>query len=151
MRGSGVWMLKNDQRMLIYFFHAPRGPFYSPKAARSRWRQLWKANLAFYRVVHRTVPVAVRCAISFLFWRIRPLKICGSWCIGHCPVHTGQSGAPCRPLARPCVARGLRGQPLEQSTVGSPDSLVNFSRTPLIVSREQRLRRRRLTGHSGEL
>jgi hypothetical protein len=38
--------------------HAPRGPFYSPKAARSRWRQLWKANLAFCRVAHRTV----RCA-----------------------------------------------------------------------------------------
>jgi hypothetical protein len=31
------------------------GPFYSPKAARSHWRQSWKANLAFCRVVHRTV------------------------------------------------------------------------------------------------
>jgi hypothetical protein len=35
--------------------HAPRGPFYSPKAARSRWRHSWKANLAFCRVAHRTV------------------------------------------------------------------------------------------------
>jgi hypothetical protein len=35
--------------------HAPRGPFYSPKAARSRWRSIWKAILAFCRVVHRTV------------------------------------------------------------------------------------------------
>jgi hypothetical protein len=95
-------------------------------------------------VCHRTVPVAVRCAISFLFRRIRLLLFCGSWHNGHCPVHTGQSGAPCRPLARPRVARGLRGRPL-----ASPDSPVNFSRTPLIVSREQRLRRRRLAGQSG--
>jgi hypothetical protein len=81
-------------------------------------------------VCHRTVPVAVRCAISFLFRRIRPLQFCGSW-------HTGQSGAPCRPLARPRVARGLCGRPLVQSTVGftrqfgaPPDSPVNFSHTP---------------------
>jgi hypothetical protein len=86
-------------------------------------------------VCHRTVPVAVRCAISFLFRRIRPLQICGSWHIGHCPVHNGQSGAPCRPLA--------------QSTVGSPDNPVNFSCTSLNVSRERRLRRGRLTGQSG--
>jgi hypothetical protein len=33
----------------------PRGPFYSPKAARSRWRSTWKANLAFCRVAHRTI------------------------------------------------------------------------------------------------
>ena len=31
-------------------------------------------------------PCSCRCAISFLFWRIRPLQICGSW-------HTRQSGA----------------------------------------------------------
>jgi hypothetical protein len=38
--------------------------------------------------------------------------------------HRTLSGAPCRPLARPHVARGLRGRPLEQSTVSSPDSPV---------------------------
>jgi hypothetical protein len=64
-------------------------------------------------------------------------------------VHTGQSGAPCRPLARPRVAQRLRGRPLAQSTVGSPDSPMNFSRTPLNFSRERRLRRGRLTGQSG--
>jgi hypothetical protein len=100
-------------------------------------------------VCHRAVPVAVRCAISFLFWRIRPLQICGGWHTGHCPVHTGQSGAPYRLLARPCVARGLRGRPLAQSTVGSPDGPVNYSRTSLNISRERRLRRGRLTGQSG--
>src|SRR5688500_16113291 len=41
--------------MLVVLLHAPRGPFYSPKAARSRWRSTWKAILAFYRVAHRTV------------------------------------------------------------------------------------------------
>jgi hypothetical protein len=70
--------------------------------------------------------------------------------------HQTLSGAPCRPLAHPRVARRLRGRPLEQSTVGSPDSPVpppdspvNFSRTPLNVSRERRLHRGRLTGQSG--
>jgi hypothetical protein len=39
--------------------------------------------------------------------------------------HQTQSGAPCRPLARPRVTRGLRIRPLAQSTVGSPDSPVH--------------------------
>jgi hypothetical protein len=34
---------------------APRGSFYSPKVARSRWRPTRKAILAFCRVAHRTV------------------------------------------------------------------------------------------------
>jgi hypothetical protein len=50
------------------------------------------------------------CPVRDLFpiWRRRPLQICGSWRTEHCPVHTGQSGAPCRPLAwamrRPRIA-----------------------------------------------
>jgi hypothetical protein len=44
--------------MLGYVLHAPRGPFYSPKAARSHWSSIWKAILAFCRVAHQTV----RCA-----------------------------------------------------------------------------------------
>jgi hypothetical protein len=36
------------------------GPFYSPKAARSRWAQSWKAIPAFCRVVHRTVRCTTR-------------------------------------------------------------------------------------------
>jgi hypothetical protein len=50
-------MLLNTQRMLGSLLHAPRGPFYSPKVARSRWRSTWKAILAFCRVAHRTGPV----------------------------------------------------------------------------------------------
>jgi hypothetical protein len=41
--------------MLGVLLHAPRGPFYSPKAARSRWKQSGKAILAFCWVAHRTV------------------------------------------------------------------------------------------------
>jgi hypothetical protein len=39
--------------------------------------------------------------------------------------HRTLSGAPIGPLARPRVTRGLRGRPLAQSTVGSPDSPVH--------------------------
>jgi hypothetical protein len=62
--------------------------------------------------------------ISFLFWRSRPLETWSRW-------RTGQSGAPIRPLARPRDTRGLRSRPLARPTVGSPDSLVNYSRTLL--------------------
>jgi hypothetical protein len=70
MRENGVLVLRNDQRMLELLLHAPRGPFYSPKVARSRWRQSWKANLSFCRVVHRTV----RCTTGQALWHVR----CGS-------------------------------------------------------------------------
>ena len=75
-------------------------------------------------VHHRTGTVQCPVQIAFLKWHIRPLQSCSRWRTGHCPVHTGQSGAPCRPLARPRVTRGLRGRPLAQLTVGSPDSPV---------------------------
>jgi hypothetical protein len=127
-------MIKNAQSMLGVLLHAPRGSFYSPKAARSRWEQSRKAIIAFCRLAHRIV----RCTtghypmrISFLFWRSRPLETWSRWRTGHCPVHTGQSGAPIRSLARPRVTRGLRGRPLARPTVGSPDSPVNYSRTLL--------------------
>jgi hypothetical protein len=102
-----------------------------------------KAILAFCRLAHRTV----RCTnehcpvrISFLLWRSRPLALWSRWRIGHCPVHTGQSGAPFRTLAQPRVSRGSRGRPLARPTVSSPDSPVNYSRTPLITFREQQVR-----------
>ena len=105
-----------------------------------------KAILAFCRLAHRTVwcttghcPVR----ISFLLWRSRPLALWSRWRTGHCPVHTGQSGAPFRPLARPRVPRRSRGRPLAHRTVRcTPDSPVNFSRTPSANSRERPLRPR---------
>jgi hypothetical protein len=84
-------------------------------------------------------PDTVRCGF---------LSFCGvadRWRTGHCPMHTGQSGAPSRPLARPRVSRRSRSRPLARSTIGSlevrctPDSPVNYSRTPLIYSRERQV------------
>jgi hypothetical protein len=126
--------------MLGVLLHAPRGPFYSPKAARSRWEHSRKAILAFCRLAHRTVRCTTgHCSvrISFLLWRSLPLEFQSRWRTGHCPMHTGQSGAPFWLLALPRVAHGLRGRPLAGSTVGSPDSPVNFSRTPPTKSRER--------------
>jgi hypothetical protein len=89
-------------------------------------------------VAWRTGHCPVR--ISFLLWRSRPLAPGSRWRTGHCPVHTGQSGAPSRPLARPRVSRRSRSRPLARPTVGSPDSPVNYSYTPPMKSREQRVR-----------
>jgi hypothetical protein len=127
--------------MLGWLLHAPRGPLYSPKVARSRWRPTRKAKIAFCRVAHRTVTVAVRCTISFLFWRIRPLVLGIGWC-------TGQSGAPRRPLMR-----ATHRAKIALSTVGADDrwltgqssapsdSLVNYSRTLPNFSRERPVHR----------
>jgi hypothetical protein len=89
-------------------------------------------------VAWRTGHCPVR--ISFLLWRSQPLALWSRWRTGHYPVHTRQSGAPFRPLARPRVLRGSRGRPLARPAVGSPDSPVNYSRTSLITSREQQVR-----------
>jgi hypothetical protein len=86
-------------------------------------------------------PDTVRCTtghcpvrFSFLIWRSRPLALWSRW-------RTGQSGAPFRPLARPRVSRGSRGRPLAHWTVRcTPYSPVNYSLTPLITFREQRVR-----------
>jgi hypothetical protein len=88
-------------------------------------------------VHHLTFTVRCPVWISFLKSHSRPLQNCSRWCTGHCPVHTGQSGAPIRPLARPRVTHGLHGRPLARLTVGSPDSPVNFSCTPPTNSRER--------------
>jgi hypothetical protein len=102
-----------------------------------------KAILAFCRLAHRTV----RCTtghcpvrISFLIWRSQPLQSWSRWRTGHCPMHTGQSGAPSDRWLVPRVTRGFRGRPLARLTVGSPDSPVIYSRTSPSKSREQPVR-----------
>jgi hypothetical protein len=116
--------------MLRYLLHAPRGPFYSPKAARSRWRQTWKAILAFCQVAHRTV----RCATEQLLYLSGARFPSKSGTDDRCssgPVGAPDSPVPPhRPLELPRVARRFRGRPLALATVGSPDSPVNYSRTP---------------------
>jgi hypothetical protein len=124
--------------------HAPRGPFYSPKAARSHWRSIWKSILAFCRVVHQTV----RCTTG------QPLFMSGA----RSPSISGASdrcssepvGAPdtvrCTPDSPVCptdrwsktrVTRRLRSRPLATSDVGSPDSPVNYSHVALLFSQER--------------
>ena len=93
-------------------------------------------------VHHRTVTVDGLARISFLFWRRRPLHLRASWRTGHCPVHTGQSGAPCRPLVRATRRSRIAWPTVALATVGSPDSPVNYSRTPPNFSREWPFHRR---------
>jgi hypothetical protein len=112
--------------MLEWLLHAPRGPFYSHKVARSRWRQSWKANFAFCRVVHRTVTIAVRCAIAFQIRHSRPLRLRAWW-------RTGQSGAPCRPLVRATRRPRIARPTVELAIVGSPDSPVHHRTVRWII------------------
>jgi hypothetical protein len=91
-------------------------------------------SVSFFRIFgYEAYPqhVAVRCSIPFLIWRIRPLGCRSRWRTNHCPMHTGQSGVPNRPLAqatrRPLIALvtvGLGGS-------DSLDSPVNFSHSVL--------------------
>jgi hypothetical protein len=54
--------------------------------------------------------------------------------------HRTLSGAPSDRWLLPRVTRGFRGRSLVRLTVGSPDSPVNFSRTPPTKSREEQVR-----------
>jgi hypothetical protein len=158
MRENGVLVLRDDQRMLGVLLHAPTGPFYSPKAARSRWKQSGKAILAFCRVAHRTV----RCTtgqVLFIVWcrlpsKNRTVDRCRNGVVGapdtvRCPLPTVGVATRHARIARPTV--GAVDHWLTGQSGASPDRPVNFSRTPLNDSRERRLRHRRLTGQSDEL
>jgi hypothetical protein len=150
-------MIKNTQSMLGVLLHAPRGPFYSPKAARSRWRHSWHAILALCRVVHRIVrcttgqsgappdipwslsgadslPILAQPAVEDL----EPLAhrtLSGSHRTVQCPHQTAGSATRHARIARPTVGsadRWLTGQ-----SGAPPDSPVIFSRTPPTKSRER--------------
>jgi hypothetical protein len=78
--------------------------------------------------------------ISFLLWRSRPLAPGSRWRTGHCPVPP-----PDRWLGHAsCADRAADrwpGRPLAHRTVRcTQDSPVNYSRTPPMKSREQRVR-----------
>jgi hypothetical protein len=133
MRGDGVWRLRIALWMLGWLLHAPRGPFYSPKAARSRWKPTRKAILAFCQVAHRTVTVACPVQISFLNWRSRPLQLQAGWRTEHYPVHTRQSGAPSRLLARATRRPRIARSTVALATVGLPDSSVHHRTVRWIV------------------
>jgi hypothetical protein len=77
--------------MLGVVLHAPRGHFYSPKAARSRWNSIWKAILALCSSVHRTVRWHTE------QWIVHAQYTTENPLIGWFPFlwGTGPSGAPC--------------------------------------------------------
>jgi hypothetical protein len=155
-------VLRNDQGMLGLLLHAPRGPFYSPKAATSHWNPTRNVILAFCRVAHRTVrcttgqsgaPSDSHCSMSgadllpFLAqstvgssgWLVHR-TLSGAHRTVRCPQPTVGAGqaSPADCAADRCAGgRWLTGQ-----SGAPPNSPVNFSRTPLNFSRERPVRRR---------
>jgi hypothetical protein len=126
-------MTKNAQSMLGSLLHAPRGSFYSPKAARSRWRHSWKAILAFCRVAHRTV----RCATG---QSVAPPDIhCSLSGADHLPKLAQPTVEDLEPLAHRtlsgahrtiwCLHRTVGSTTcharIARPTIGSPDSPVH--------------------------
>jgi hypothetical protein len=127
----------------MYSFMRLGVPFIAPRqlgAVESNPGRQFLPSVAWRTGQSGAPPDTVRCGSPSLFgeadrWRLGAVGAPDS------PVHTGQSGAPSRPLARPRVSRGSRGRPLAHRTVRcTPDSPVNFSRTPLIHSRERQVR-----------
>jgi hypothetical protein len=119
---------------------APRGPFYRHKGPRSRWKQSRKANLAFSRVVHRTVWCTTgHCPVPDFLPKLaqatdavlEPLAhrtLSGAHRTVRCPHLTVGSATRHARIARPTVGpadRWLIGQ-----SGAPPDSPVNYSRTP---------------------
>jgi hypothetical protein len=119
--------------MLGVLLHAPRGLFYSSKAARSRWRSNWKAILAFCRVAHRTIWCTT--GHEQFLSGVRSPSFYGKadrWIFGSVAHRTVRCDHPtvglatCRQLiAQTTVGRGRR---LDHRTVRcTPDSSVNYS------------------------
>ena len=121
--------------MLGVLLHAPRGPFYSPKAARSRWKPTRKAILAFCRVAHRTATIHVRCDLLPILaqttvadsWQLAHQTLSGAHRTVRCPLPTVGAGhaSPADCAADRCAGdRWLPGQ-----SGAPPDSPMNYSRT----------------------
>jgi hypothetical protein len=107
-------------------------------------------------VHHRTVTVAVRCAIAFQIRRVRPFVLGARWHTGHCPMHTRQSGAPNRLLEQATCRELIARTTVGAGAIGSPDSPVHhqtvrwiIATSPWSFSRERRVRRGWLTEQSG--
>jgi hypothetical protein len=121
--------------VLVVLLHAPRDPFYSPKAARSCWSSIWKEIVAFCLWTHRTVSSARSPSFS-----------------GEADPYShgllGTLDSPVRPGDRwrePRVARWLRYQPLARAWLAhrivrcTLDSPMNYSRGSPNFSRDQRV------------
>jgi hypothetical protein len=147
--------------MLVYSLHAPRGPFFiAPRRLGAVGGQQGRPSLPYveWRTGQSDAPLDSHCRWSdaeilpFLaqttvtapgqlaHWTVR--------CTPDSPVHTGQSGAPCRPLARATRRPRIARPTVALATVGSPDSPVNYNRMPPNFSREWPFHRR-LAWHTG--
>jgi hypothetical protein len=124
-------------------------PFITPRqlgAVESNLERQFLPSVAWRTGQSGAPPDTVRCGFPSLFGEADRWQPWSRWRTGHCPVHTGQSGAPPdRWLGH--VSRADRaadrwpGRPLAHRTVWcTPDSPVNYSRTPLIYSRERPVR-----------
>jgi hypothetical protein len=106
-------------RVCFFLLHAPRGPFYSPKAARSRWRPTRKAIIAFCRVAHRTVwcttgqPLFMSGARSPSYSGVDDsCRVVGLWAPANVRYTPNTPVPPADRWRGPRVARGLRSRPL---------------------------------------
>jgi hypothetical protein len=118
-----------------------RVPFIAPRQLGAVGDQFGRPSVEWCTGHHWTTTVHARCAISLHIGHSRPLLLGAGWRTGHCPMHTGQSGAPSRPLER-ATCRAL----IVRTTVGRwrrwligqsgalPDSPVNYSHTDPVSS-----------------
>jgi hypothetical protein len=134
MRENGVLVLRDDQRMLGLLLHAPRGPFYSPKAVRSCWIPTRKAIFADLLpfLAQPTVGSSGWLAHQTLSGAHRTLS--GAHRTVRCPQPTvGWGHTSCADCA---ADRCIGGRWLNGQSGAPPDSPVNYSRTPPTNSRE---------------
>jgi hypothetical protein len=112
------WCLGMIKECLGLLLYAPRGPFYSPKAARSRWNPTRKAILAFCRAAHRTVqcgsPSIPGAADRWIFGLVGASDTVR--CTPDSPVPPADRWSGPR-VARGCCGRPLRWRPLAHRTV----------------------------------
>jgi hypothetical protein len=129
---SKSWCLGMLRECLVYSSMCLGVPFIAPRqlgAVECIPGRQFLPSVAWRTGQSGAPPDTVRCGSPSLFGEA------DRWRTGHCPVHTGQSGAPLSTVgSATCLAR------IARPTVGSPDSSVNYSLTPLIISREQQVR-----------
>jgi hypothetical protein len=114
----------------------PRGLFYSPKVARSRWRPTRKTILAFCWVAHRTVRCTTgqhySCPVRDLLPILAQPTVAPPGWLAHrtvrCPLPT--VGAGHASLADCAADRCAGGRWLTGQSGAPPDNPVNYSRTP---------------------
>jgi hypothetical protein len=140
--------------MLGCLLHEPRGPFYSPKAASSRWRHSWKAKVAFCRVAHRTVRCATGQPLFMSGERFPSIPGAADHCnfalVGTPDTVRCTSDSPVPPAyhwSGPRVAHGFGGRWHTGQSGAPPDSPVNYSRTLPKFSLERPVRRKPVWHH----